>query len=86
MPQILHDLLHGRPHPDAPPAVARIVTGVVHFLRWCLHHPPRPEPPDGHNRAPDAGQPAPLSPSPAHHLVAAKSLPPRDETRITAAD
>lgn len=32
-------------------------------------------------RRPDAGKPAPLNPSPSHHLAAAKELPPSEATR-----
>ena len=35
---------------------------------------------------PDAGKPVPVTPSPKHHLVAAKSLPPSDKTHVFPKD
>ena len=35
---------------------------------------------------PDAGKPVPVTPSPKHHLVAAKSLPPLDKTHVFPKD
>jgi hypothetical protein len=37
-------------------------------------------------RWPDAEKPAPLRPTPVHHLVAAKAIPPSDETFLFPAD
>ena len=45
-------------------------------------------PPSGSSapRPPDAGKPVPLKPSPTHHLVAAKDLPPSDITHSLPKD
>jgi len=37
-------------------------------------------------RSPDAGKPSPLMPSPVHHLVAARGIPPSDKTYLFPAD
>ena len=87
MTHLLRNFLNGRPHPDAPPIVARALTRLARFLRRCLlGESPRTDPPGENNRPPDAGKPAPVSPSPTHHLVAAKSLPPGDAVHVFPAD
>jgi len=83
---MFHDVLNGRPAPDAHPVVARAVTGVARFLLRLLGGAPQQEPPPEGSRPPDAGKPAPVSPSPAHHLVAAKSLPPEEGTQVSPAN
>jgi hypothetical protein len=67
--------------------VAHILTRFSRLLLWCLGESPRTDPPDeGGHYLPDAGKPAPLSPSPTHHLVAARSLPPQNTTHLFPAD
>jgi hypothetical protein len=44
-------------------------------------------PPDeGDSLPPEAGRLAPLSPSPDHHLVAVRALPPSDDTHLLPRD
>jgi len=43
-------------------------------------------PDDDNPRSPDAGKPSPLIPSPTHHLMASKGLPPSDETYLFPKD
>jgi len=43
-------------------------------------------PDDDSSQRPDAGKPSPLTPSPTHHLMAAKALPPSDETYLFPKD
>jgi hypothetical protein len=44
------------------------------------------QPDDDSPRSPDAGKPSPLMPSPTHRLMAAKGLPPSDETYLLPKD
>jgi hypothetical protein len=55
------------------------------WIGWCagrvklVSHRPGPDE-GGSNRTGSAGKPVPVNPTPIHHLIAAKDLPPSDKT------
>ena len=66
--------------------IIRAAGNVARLVRnWIAPVRKRRRPGDG-TRPPDSGKPAPLRPSPTHHLVAMRSLPPSDRTHLLAAD
>lgn len=67
----------------------KIVRAAVNTARLVvkLAAPRRRRPPGmGGTRPPDCGKPAPLRPSPSHHLVAMNGLPPAGGTFLLEAD
>ena len=89
---LLRDLLSGeamRPSPlgeKGPDAVDRLARTLRRLLFGAAPGRTMPRDPDGGPYPPDAGRPAPLHPSPGHHLVAAKALPPSDRTHLLPKD
>ena|ERR1700677_982598 len=86
----LPDILGGRAFAVQPWAV-KIARSIARLL-WKVprHHGGvwrfRKPPEEGDFRSPDSGKPAPLNPSPTHHLVAHKALPPSDHTYLLESD
>ncbi len=94
MRQLFRDVLNGRALRPSPigergaDALERLARRLRRFLFGPDPDPARPTPhdPDDGHRPPDAGRAAPLRPSPGHHLVAARALPPSDHTHLLPRD
>ena len=68
------------------PAAPRDTRMVRTSDRKPSDDPPAPPPDEPGAGSPDAGKPAPLQPRPGHHLVAANSLPPKEDVYLLPKD
>jgi hypothetical protein len=88
IPVLLPEFLGGR-IVLVPRQVARIAMkfeAITHSLLKRLRRVHIQQRGEDDYRSPDAGKSSPVMPTPVHHFVAAKAIPPSDKTHLFPAD